>query len=444
MTDTASGAIATFESEYALPLRDLEIEINAVQESGTPTPSSPKAISGFTGANIKVAGKNLINITDCLNDYYVKSSDLSVSSIAGANVFYCDVPKNTDLVLTPDKSNRCVILGYKTRPSTIAGSIGDELIVDSPVGITSRSFNTGNNQFLAIYVNRDSANKPTQIMLEVGTVASAYQAYNSTTAAITWQTEAGTVYGGSLDVTSGVLTVTHAIVDMGSFSWNNASGNLSSSSGIASDVKAPSANTQAFNGLCSCYEVAPRTGIADKQISVQTNGNIVISDTAIAGMTGEQVKAYVNGFILVYELATPVTYQLTPTQISAIVGTNNVFTDTNGDTSLEYYAGHGAETAQVAEEIAADYTAKVVKTKNGIFANLLKSPLNSVWLICCQKATTAGSGFVGIYSFDGVNLNPCVVYIDGMSASFDSATGTITVKYGGSTTDVYGSAFRLA
>lgn len=148
--------------------------------------------------------------------------------------------------------------------------------------------------------------------------------------------------------------------------------------------------------------------------------------------------------LLVYELATPVTYQLTPTQISAIVGTNNIFTDTNGDTSLEYYAGHGAETAQVAEEIAADYTAKVVKTKNGIFANLLKSPLNSVWLICCQKVATAGSGFVGIYSFDGVNLNPCVVYIDGMSASFDSATGTITVKYGGSTTDVYGSAFRLA
>ena len=35
-------------------------------------------------------------------------------------------------------------------------------------------------------------------------------------------------------------------------------------------------------------------------------------------------------------LQTPVTYQLTPTQISAIVGTNNIFTDTNGDTSVVY------------------------------------------------------------------------------------------------------------
>ena len=64
MTDTASGAIATFESEYALPLRDLEIEINAVQESGTPTPSSPKAISGFTGANVAVKGANLFSLTE--------------------------------------------------------------------------------------------------------------------------------------------------------------------------------------------------------------------------------------------------------------------------------------------------------------------------------------------------------------------------------------------
>ena len=339
--NTASGSIATFDTSLALPLQDLQIDINAVQESGTPTPSSPKLISGFTGANIKVVGKNLINITDCLNDYYVKSSDLSVSSIAGANVFYCDVPKNTDLVLTPDKSNRCVILGYKTRPSTIAGSIGDELIVDSPVGITSRSFNTGNNQFLAIYVNRDSANKPTQIMLEVGTVASAYQAYNSTTTAISWQSEAGTVYGGSLDVTSGVLTVTWGSVDMGSLTWTyDSTYHRMKSNSIADMKKVNTARTLVF--MCPIYQV-----ISDgRTIANVPNDSIYASfdsdqKTAVWVHDSDYSDANVfktamSGIYIVYPLETPVTYQLTPTQISAIVGTNNVFTDTNGNTSVVY------------------------------------------------------------------------------------------------------------
>lgn len=58
--------------------------------------------------------------------------------------------------------------------------------------------------------------------------------------------------------------------------------------------------------------------------------------------------------VIVYPLATPQTYQLTPTQISAIVGTNNVFTDTNGDTSLEYYTKRGEQTVRIAEGVAVD------------------------------------------------------------------------------------------
>ena len=36
-----------------------------------------------------------------------------------------------------------------------------------------------------------------------------------------------------------------------------------------------------------------------------------------------------------YPLATPITYQLTPTEVSQIVGVNNVWADT-GDTHLKY------------------------------------------------------------------------------------------------------------
>jgi hypothetical protein len=67
-----------------------------------------------------------------------------------------------------------------------------------------------------------------------------------------------------------------------------------------------------------------------------------------------------EGCKIAYELATPQTIQLTPTQISAIVGTNNVFTDTNGDTSLEYYTKRGEQTVRIAEGVAVD----VINNKN--------------------------------------------------------------------------------
>ena len=352
--NTASGAIATFDTSLALPLQDLQIAINAVETGdGNPkSPSNPYTISGFTGSNIRVVGANLFSLTEdtIQTDRQASLSnctktDTSVTATSTANNYACFgryifLPKGNYTIKFQATSSD---VGYT--PTITIYRDGNKVVRTQIQPNTPTSFTLTDDKILEVRMFVTYSNDPTirsvtfsDIQIEKGnSVSTTYTPYVGNTTAITWQSEAGTVYGGSLDVTSGVLVVTHAIVDMGSFAWNNASGNLSSSSGIASDVKAPSANTEAFKGLCSCYEVAPRTGIADKQISVQTNGNIVISDTGIASMSGAQVQAYVTGFILVYELATPTTYQLTPNStISAIVGTNNIFTDTNGDTSIVY------------------------------------------------------------------------------------------------------------
>ena len=89
-----------------------------------------------------------------------------------------------------------------------------------------------------------------------------------------------TVYGGTLDVTTGLLTVTH--------------GNIAS-----------------YNG-----ESLPGKWISS--IDVYSAGG--------TPTTGAQV---------VYELATPQTYQLTPTEVDLLLGDNNVWADT-GDMTLTY------------------------------------------------------------------------------------------------------------
>lgn len=51
-TETASGAIASFNTDLASALKECEVSFTAYQASGTPTPSTPIPISGFSSATI--------------------------------------------------------------------------------------------------------------------------------------------------------------------------------------------------------------------------------------------------------------------------------------------------------------------------------------------------------------------------------------------------------
>ena len=50
-------------------------------------------------------------------------------------------------------------------------------------------------------------------------------------------------------------------------------------------------------------------------------------------MTGDEFKSAMSGVQLCYELATPLTYQLTPQTVTALVGQNYVWADT-GDVTV--------------------------------------------------------------------------------------------------------------
>ena len=60
-----------------------------------------------------------------------------------------------------------------------------------------------------------------------------------------------------------------------------------------------------------------------------------IRDVAYSDAT--TFKQAMNGVQLVYELATPQTYQLTPVEVKTLLGLNNVWADT-GDVEVQYRA----------------------------------------------------------------------------------------------------------
>lgn len=59
--DVVSGPIANFKTSLELPIKSLEIDVNAVQSAGTPTPASPLPISGWSQVEVYQRGVNLWN-----------------------------------------------------------------------------------------------------------------------------------------------------------------------------------------------------------------------------------------------------------------------------------------------------------------------------------------------------------------------------------------------
>lgn len=332
--NTASGAIANFDTSLALPLQDCTIGINAVQESGTPTPSSPKAISGFTGANIRVVGSNLTDEQWELG---------TIDGTTGANVAGSSSLRTTNYIPIEPNTTYYFYIGGSSSTNPYLYDQNKQYIGRLGSYIKNQTFTTPSNTYYirlglqtgygTTYNNDISINYPA--------TDTTYHAYNadSTTYPITWQTEAGTVYGGSLDVTSGKLTLTHALTTLDG-SQGSGSFRVSAKTGYT--------QTEWFDyrsiGIIGAIIISDKFFSTDEIPTVlygvggSPNGERCFFGLPDTVTTPAEANTWFenNPTVIVYPIATPQTYQLTPTQISAIVGTNNVFTDTNGNTSVVY------------------------------------------------------------------------------------------------------------
>ena len=170
---------------------------------------------------------------------------------------------------------------------------------------------------------------------------------NGTVIPISWQTEAGTVYGGTLDVTTGVLTVNKvALTFNGSENWVSTTANGHTRQRVNSvliGIKQITGGWQTPNLISDIYPTktpnatyAGTVGITNQQNSA----DLYIMDNRYdyVGSTSDyKTWLSTNNLKVVYELATPQTYQLTPTEVATLLGDNTIWADT-GDTEVEYRA----------------------------------------------------------------------------------------------------------
>lgn len=149
-----------------------------------------------------------------------------------------------------------------------------------------------------------------------------------------------TVYGGTLDVTTGVLTVTKAYKNL--TTARNISGTYQGS--IIYNVGSPETSDADFSKpfICNSLEyVGNNPYSADWKYGTCINAggtsfNLWIKDGAFVDVADATTYLGTHPTEICYYLATPQTFTLTPTQVLTLLGQNYVSHDGGGTISLVY------------------------------------------------------------------------------------------------------------
>lgn len=346
----ASGAVVNFETNVIAPIKKLRVTMEPIQEgTGDPSPDNIRSITGRESVTVKRTGKNLLekpavyyttigrNLSDC---FFVKAGEynFSVASVQNATSWrwgimlkdkdgadLSDMGHRPNPYMTWNNPNGFWLGGSNTTSKSIVVNVVEDCYIRIVFAIGDTSASTVAND----------------AQLELGNTATEYEAPQIQTATI----QLGqTVYGGTVDVTTGVMTVDRAMVDLETLDW--VIRNFGAQSGFVS------------YGLPGGKSISGSAGIMEQAVcsiyKIGTNGSLSVASNDIIAAVGAYYASGCNIYVrdsrftdaatfktamqgeqLVYELATPLEITLDPATLSTIHGQNNVWSDA-GDISLEY------------------------------------------------------------------------------------------------------------
>lgn len=286
-------------------------------------------ISGRSEVTVTRTGKNLLNlvesemVNDGLNRRFPFSIKEGTYTISCQNQFGGAGNKGAQIRLFDEYSNvvtyladsyafgREVFTWTNTITEEQAAKVKYVLFECNSKGATYESLTSGNLQ------------------LELGSTATDYEPYTAQTVEI----QLGqTVYGGTLDVTQGVLTVDRAYWKKNTSTMNN-------------DENFPgwkNAGVLDITGSGVNKVLTEQTVNVGNTFAVNTMGSNDILYLPKAGSSGySKTQAEWQALALDVEIiipyATPQTYQLTPQQMTTLLGQNNVWSDADS-VNVDYVA----------------------------------------------------------------------------------------------------------
>lgn len=299
--------VATFDDGAEnVDIKNLSISIEAIQSgSGDPSPTNIRPISGWDECNVTVCGKNLFDNTKYASGTWI-TGDGTIEPQYGYRTSDWISVKQGDVIRRSETGTaRGGLYDKNKNPISYAGGTTITVTQDGYYRfcITSSYYS---NDIMCVRNNTDLTFEP----------------YNGSTYTIqlTDGSNPIVVYEGVLDVLSGLLTVYRgkvnakdltygAGVSTGGQHWADINGSSVDFDPISDKMRFNSNSTIGWN-------------TSHPNMTVSSDKVRVYGSTEAFGTGGDYENA-----IVVYRLATPITYQLTPTEVKTLLEVNNIFAD---------------------------------------------------------------------------------------------------------------------
>ena len=345
ITDSASGPVASFpDGANDLDMLSLIAEIVPVQAgTGDPSPNNLRAISGRGGVTVYPTGANVWDEEWEVGLIDVNSGNNTSSTIYSRSKNYIPVKPGETYRFVPSSINFYLrkyglnhdYIGY----AQATGGNDSSHVFTIPTDTYYLRFcwdgNTYNNNISVNYPSTDTS----------------YHAYQEKEPILeAWGDIAGTIYGGTIDVITGVLTVNRKAVSFtGNETWVKSA---STESYFINQANKPALSdahvARSANGYFLCNAFKPVAYVSplpnyQAEFHVGVNGNTFgFHDDSILTVTDwtTYVQTLYNNntpLTICYYLNNPITYQLTAQDVQTLLGTNNIYSD-SGDCSVTYRA----------------------------------------------------------------------------------------------------------
>ena len=338
---SGSGEIVSFETDSENVFTKLQVDLEPVQDlNGYDKPWVGGAGKnkwdeqwengriGTTGENQSgngIRSKNYISVSPSTQYHGVSGTYTGASSIT---VFYYDT--NKDFISLENKfgmsvnfttPNNCYYMRFNIMTSVAITIYNHDIAINYPSTVTTYS----------PYSNICPISGHDEVDV---TVSPTTDAEDGTT----YNTPLGqTVYGGTLDLVSGKLVVTHKMLTItgDTIIWVTPTGDWIGAQCLQArnDMK-----TGRIFGLLNNRFDSSEGYVTTRWNLYAVDGTIYICMNKT--IVGDNITSVNNWFAnnptqVVYPLATPLTYQLTPQQIETLVGQNNVWSE-QGDVEVTY------------------------------------------------------------------------------------------------------------
>lgn len=376
---TLTGNPLSFTTDSEEVADETVVTYNVTQSgSGDPSPSNERPFVGQDALEIAVPRKNLFEVKEPSSVNRVSYS-ISGNNITLTNTNSGNGHRATWIVLVNEGETYTLSAKVTAKSETnldaklrlaSGDSYEDVSITElNTVGSVSLTIPAGKTKLEVLLYPQYTASGSGQyatfsdIQVEKGETRTAYEPYNPITD-INIELDS-TLYGGTWEIEKGLLTITHARVDMGSLTWTFRSSNGNTMRAGISGMKSGEM-TDLSKFKCDIYktELPPSGWDSMANLTIlRSGGNAYVKDTNYGASDVSAFTAAVTGHFIVYELATPIVLHLTSHEVELLNGAN-VVASNGSSISLSYRKGafaHLSDLIPFAEGI--NELADLVETK---------------------------------------------------------------------------------